>query len=75
MLLSKNAKFALPPTRNLNASQWNICCVGSQTQNDRVGHVHFIFLGVDFICVGALFSGEYVLNATTLWSEPKVVVR
>ena len=26
-----------------NASQWNIGCVGSPTQNFRVGNVHFIF--------------------------------
>ena len=37
-------KFALPPTRNPNASQWNIGCVGSQTQNSCVGHVHIFFL-------------------------------
>ena len=38
-----NLRFALPPTRNHNASQWNIGCVGSPTQNFRVGHVHFFF--------------------------------
>ena len=47
-----NLKFALPPTRNPKASQWNIGCVGSQTQISHVGHVHFMFLCVDFICVG-----------------------
>ena len=46
-----NLKFALPPTRNRNASQWNIGCVGPQTQISCVGHVHFIFFCVDFICV------------------------
>ena len=35
-------KVALPPTRKPNPSQWNIGCVGSQTQNFRVGHVHFM---------------------------------
>ena len=44
-------KFAFPPTRNPNASQWNIGCVGSQTQISRVGHVHFMFFCVNFICV------------------------
>ena len=41
-----NLKFALPQTQNPNASQWNIGCVGSQTQNVCVGNVHFIF----FVC-------------------------
>ena len=58
MLVSKKLKFALPPTQNPNVSQWNIGCVGSQTQNSRVGHVHSFLLGVDFICVGShFFSG------------------
>ena len=53
MLVSKNAKicippkqnikFALPTTQNPNAGQWNGGCVGSQMQNFRVGHVHFMF--------------------------------
>ena len=53
MLVSKNAKicvtpnenikFALPPTQNPNASQWNIGSVGSPMQNFRVVHVHFFF--------------------------------
>ena len=48
----KTLKFALPPTRNIifelpptkkkNTSQWNIGCVGSPTQNFRIGHVHFM---------------------------------
>ena len=67
MLVSK--KVALPPTPNQNfaiaqarnASQWNIGYVGSTTQNLHVGHVHFIFLGVDFIRVGSRFSVEYGL--------------
>ena len=49
MLVSKNAftptrtlKFALPPTQNPNASQWNIGCVGSPTQNSCIGHVDFM---------------------------------
>ena len=44
-------KFTLPPTQNPNASQWNIGCVGSQTQNFHIGHVHFTFFCVDFICI------------------------
>ena len=48
MLLSKNAKICLTPTRNIkfafpptqtpNANQWNIGCIGSPMQNFRVGH-------------------------------------
>ena len=42
-------KFALPGTENPNASQWNIGCVGSPTQNFRVGHVHFmLFVLISF---------------------------
>ena len=44
-----NLKFALPPTPNPNTNQWNICCVGSQTEIFRVGHVHFIlFVSISF---------------------------
>ena len=39
-------------TRNLNASQWNIGCVGSQTLISRIGHIHFMFFCVDLIFVG-----------------------
>ena len=38
-----DAIFSRHPTQNPNASQWNIGCVGFQTQNFRVGHVHFMF--------------------------------
>ena len=64
MLVSKKKtlKFALPPTQNPNASQWNIGCVRSQTQNSSVGHIHFFFFGDDFIRVGSRFSVEYGLK-------------
>ena len=52
----------LTPTRNPNASQWNIGCVGSRTQISRIGHVHFIYFGVDFILVWSRFSVEYGLS-------------
>ena len=39
--IEKMLKFALPPMRNPKGSQWNIGCVGPQTQNS---HVHFILL-------------------------------
>ena len=69
----KMLKFALPPTRYPNVSQWNIGCVGSQTQNSRAGHVHFFFLCVDFIRVGSHFSVDYglklLVSATKLLSK------
>ena len=40
----RNLKVAFDPTRNPNASQWNIGCVGHPTQNFCVGHVHFMFI-------------------------------
>ena len=65
MLVSENTlppmrilKLALPPTRNPKVSQWNIGCVGSQMQNDRVGHLHFLFFCVPFIRVRSRFSVE-----------------
>ena len=42
------------PTQNPNASQWNIGCVGSQTQNFRVGHVHFMF----FVLISFAFGTQ-----------------
>ena len=40
---TQTLKFALPPTPNPNASQWNIGVVGTQRKHFRVGHVHFMF--------------------------------
>ena len=78
MLGSKNAKICVTPNTNFkicitpNVSQWNIGCVGSQTQISRVGHIHFIFVCVDFIRVGSRFSVEYGLKdlngLITTWS-------
>ena len=76
MLVSKNAKFAvpltqifkfaLPPTQNPNASQWNIGCVGSQTQNFCVGHVHStLFVLIPFVLVtqrNPVCSGIWALS-------------
>ena len=46
---TQTLKFALPPTQNLNANQWNIGCVGSPGIGARVGHVHFIvFASISF---------------------------
>ena len=49
---TRNIKFALPPIQNPNASQWNIGCVGSPTQNFGIGHVHLIlFVLISFALV------------------------
>ena len=42
---TSNLKFAFHPTRNPNASQWNIGCVGSSGVGAGVGHVHFRLFG------------------------------
>ena len=61
MLVSKNAKIyvflnakpkiCVAPVQNPNASQWNMGCVGLQTQHFHVGNVHFNSFCADFICV------------------------
>ena len=56
-----NLKFALPPTQNPNISQWNIGCVGSQTQISRVGYVDFIFFVLISFALGSQFPVEYGL--------------
>ena len=59
--LTQNLKFAIPPPRKPNAGQWNIGCVGSQTQISRVGHVHFIlFMSISFV-LDSQFPVEYGL--------------
>ena len=63
ILVTKSAKICVT-TRDPHASQWNIGCVGSQTQSSRIGHVHFFFFCVDFIRVGSRFSVEYGLKPT-----------
>ena len=52
---TRNIKLALPPTQNPNVSQWNISCVGSPTENFRVGHVHFFFVSISFT-LGPVFQ-------------------
>ena len=51
---TRNLKFALPLTQNPNASQWNIGCVGYQTQISPVGHVHFMF----FVSISFAFGSQ-----------------
>ena len=48
-------KFALAQRKNPNTSQWNIGCVGYQTQNFRVGHVHFMF----FVLISFAFGSQH----------------
>ena len=47
-----NPKICVTPNRTLNARRWNIGCVGSSCVWARIGHVHFMFFFIDFICVG-----------------------
>ena len=42
------------PMQNPNASQWNIGCVGFQTQKSCVGHVPFMF----FVLISFAFGGQ-----------------
>ena len=52
MLLSfalGDANFSHHPMQDPNASPWNIGCVGLQTQNPCIGHVHFmLFVSISF---------------------------
>ena len=50
--LTPNLKFALPPTRTPDASQWNIGGVRSS----GVGHVYFIYISCIFHVVCTSFS-------------------
>ena len=49
-----NAHFSRHPMQNPNASQWNIGCVGYQTQISCVGHVHFMF----FVLISFAFGTQ-----------------
>ena len=45
-------KFVLPPTQTPQASQWNRGCLGSPTQNFRIGYVHFmLFVLISFTLI------------------------
>ena len=42
-------RWVAPLTQNPNARQWNIGCVGLQTQNSCVGNIHFmLFMSISF---------------------------
>ena len=49
-----DTNFSRHPRQNPNASQRNIGCVGYQTQNYCVGHVHFMF----FVLISFMFDGQ-----------------
>ena len=53
-----NLKLAFHPTRNPNASQWNIGCIGFSGVGACVGHVHFRLFHLRLIAnANAVFSG------------------
>ena len=62
--VTANSKHKICVTANSKPRRepvvYRLCWVPKQ--NFRVGHVHFIFLAVHFICVGSHFSVEYGLN-------------
>ena len=72
MLVSKNAKICLTPTRNIkfafpptqtpNVNQWNIGCGGFPTQNSRVGHVHFKFFVLISFALGSQCKPSFQWN-------------
>ena len=55
-------KFALPPTPNPDASQWNIGCVGSLALGLCVGHVHFIFFVLISFALGSRRKHSFQWN-------------
>ena len=59
---TQNIKFAFPQTRNPNASQWNIGCVGSLALGLCVGHVHFIFFVLISFALGSRRKRSFQWN-------------
>ena len=64
-------KFALPPTRNPNASQWNIDCVGSPGIGAQVGHVYMLFVSISF-ALGSQRKRNFQWNMG-LWEKIKMM--
>ena len=60
--LTGNLKFAFYPTRNPNASQWNIGCVGSLALGLCIGHVHFIFFVLISFALGSRRKHSFQWN-------------
>ena len=50
-----NTNYSRHPMRNPNASQWNIGCVGYQTQISSIGHIHFMF----FVLISFAFCTQH----------------
>ena len=59
---TRNLKVAFYPTRNPNASQWNIGCVGSLALGLCVGHVHFIFFVLISFAMGSRRKRSFQWN-------------
>ena len=59
---TQSFKFALPPTPNPDASQWNIGCVGSLALGLCVGHVHFIFFVLISFALGSRRKRSFQWN-------------
>ena len=60
--LTRNLKVAFYPTRNPNASQWNIGCFGSLALGLCVGHVHFIFFVLISFALGSRRKHSFQWN-------------
>ena len=62
--VSPDAKPKVPfyPTRNPNASQWNIGCIGSLALGLCVGHVHFIFFVLISFALGSRRKHSFQWN-------------
>ena len=63
------------PTQNPNASQWNIGCIGFQTQNSCVGHLHFmLFVSISF-ALGSQHKRSFQWNmGCTPWTLTQPLV-
>ena len=59
---TQSFKFALPPTPNSDASQWNIGCVGSLAFGLCVGHVHIIFFVLISFVLGSRRKRSFQWN-------------
>ena len=57
-----NLKVAFYPTRNPNASQWNIGCIGSLALGLCVGHVRFIFFVLISFALGSRCKRNFQWN-------------
>ena len=59
---TRNLKVVFYPTRNPNASQWNIGCVGSLALGLCIGHVHFIFFVLISFALGSRRKRSFQWN-------------